>query len=153
MQVISLISVLLGKKGTGADVIELKKRRKKIKEFVRGLEEAQTNAVLTGKGFKSEADLIREFQETELKLPEMLPILLTVPPSVVDNWHYEISLWGHFSVAVYRDMEERDEALKEVKYGSAEVSRTNYLLLNSVETVEKFELVLKSNPCFIEKST
>ena len=97
----------------------MRKRRKKVQAFGKELESSKDDMFLHG-GFKSEEELIEEFKTDKLELPEKVPILLVVPSSVVDNWHFEFSLWGHFSVAVYRD-KEMETALEAVKYGSAEV--------------------------------
>ena len=61
----------------------------------------------------------------------MTPVLLVVPAVVVDNWDYEFTLWGHFSVARYREQQHRDAALDWVKYGAAEVLLCPHSLFGS----------------------
>ena len=66
----------------------------------------------------------------DLNIPEKMPILLVVPSSVLDNWAYEFDLWGHFSVAMYRD-DTREGALDAVRYGEAEVMVVGHKLFGT----------------------
>ncbi len=48
------------------------------------------------------------------------PILVIVPPSVIDNWKNEFETWGHFEVGTYQGGR-REKALQKVKEGISEV--------------------------------
>ena len=55
-----------------------------------------------------------------LTKPEWAPILVIVPPSVIDNWKNEFEAWGHFEVCTYQGSR-REKALQKVKEGISEV--------------------------------
>jgi len=55
-----------------------------------------------------------------LSMPEWAPVLVIVPPSVIDNWMKEFRAWGHFAVGTYQG-KGREQALEKVKNGINEV--------------------------------
>ena len=129
VQVISVISAFLGKTGTGVDSLVLEERKNRVKEFKKQLENWEMDALLGKGSFTPKAERIQLFKN-DLKLPEKMPILLIVPSSVLDNWAYEFELWGHFSVAMYRDTE-RETALEAMLYGEAEVMVVGHKLFGT----------------------
>ena len=90
-----------------------------MKEFKEKVATLEMDAMLGLGSFKPKEERIQLFRDN-LNLPAYMPILLIVPSSVLDNWAYEFDLWGHFSVAMFRDSE-REAALEAVLYGDAEV--------------------------------
>jgi hypothetical protein len=141
VQVLSLVAALLGKRGTLQDKRELKKRVRKVKEYIAEKKKRGDTALelghLSGRE-RIEEDLLKKFKKDILKLPAMLPILLVVPASVVDNWNYEFKLWGHFRVELYRDELDRTLALESINYGSAEVLLCGHSMFSSSEHFEEF---------------
>lgn len=119
VQVISVLSAFLRKTGTGVDSFVLEERKKQVKEFKEKVATLEMDAMLGLGSFKPKEERIQLFRDN-LNLPAYMPILLIVPSSVLDNWAYEFDLWGHFSVAMFRDSE-REAALEAVLYGDAEV--------------------------------
>lgn len=139
VQVISVISAFLGKTGTGHDALILEKRKKKVKEFKKAMQKNEMAAMLGFESFVPKEERKRTFF-AELQIPEKMPILLVVPSSVLDNWLYEFVLWGHFSVAMYRDLE-RESALDEIESGAAEVMVVGHALFGSAKHFEQINAI------------
>jgi DNA excision repair protein ERCC-6-like 2 len=121
LQLIALITALLGKSGTGRDEVVLTKRERELRNVQKNIDSWEESVLLGQRGFGAGRNQYLADQKKKLQLPDFMPILLLVPASVIDNWHYEFTLWGHFRVAVYRGGNSRDEALKSIELGSSEV--------------------------------
>lgn len=116
MQVISLIAALLGKTGTGADALELQKRRKRARELIAEHRRLQQQALDQGEPWTNKILTIA----SELNPPEWAPILVIVPPSIIPNWIGDFGTWGHFGVTLYRG-DGKEKALDDTLNGVAEV--------------------------------
>jgi len=114
VQVISLIAALLGKSGTGADLEELKRRQRFARQKVVSAQRLEEEAIDRGQL------VVSERKDTAVVLPEWAPILIVIPPSIIDNWKQDFGMWGHYGVAIYQGSE-REEALNKIKSGEAEV--------------------------------
>ena len=130
LQVISLLAALLGKSGTGEDKFKLEGRRRGAEKLKKDMESWDVDASLGLRSFQGKEEHV-EREKAKLCLPEMVPILIVVPASVVDNWDYEFSMWGHFRVAVYREERLRSGALDEIRYGAAEILLCGHSLFGS----------------------
>jgi len=112
IQVISLISALLEKKGRREDEIELKRRRKINQEKVNRVRKAKERALREG--------TVEHSSVEELEAPAWSPILIIVPASVVENWLNEFHTWGHFA-AVKFSGPSRDRAFEKITNGQADI--------------------------------
>lgn len=116
MQVIALIAALLGKKGTGADALELQQRTSRAQELIAEHRRSQQQALDRGEPWTNKRLNIA----SDLNPPEWAPILIIVPPSIIQNWIGDFGTWGHFGVALYRG-EGKEKALEDTLNGVAEV--------------------------------
>jgi SNF2 family DNA or RNA helicase len=108
---------LLEKSGTGSDLVELKRRERcaadRFVEANRLEEEAMANGQIWAE---------RGADADNTGLPVWAPILIVIPPSILQNWVQDFETWAHVSVAVYQgDGTKREKALDMIKYGRAEV--------------------------------
>jgi DNA excision repair protein ERCC-6-like 2 len=139
LQLIALLTALLGKSGTGRDEVVLKKREHELRSVQKDLDSWEESALLGQRGFGAGKCHLAD-QKKKLQLPDIMPILLIVPVAVIDNWDYEFTIWGHFRVAVYRGGSIRYEALKSIELGSSEVLLCGHSLFsaeNDYELIEK----------------
>lgn len=120
--------------------MELEKRRKGAAKLIRDVETWDNDALLGLRSFQGKDGYVAD-EKAKLELPEKVPILVVVPASVVDNWDYEFSMWGHFSVALYRDEKHRKEALEAIKYGSAEILLCGHSLFGSSSHIKEFKKI------------
>jgi SNF2 family DNA or RNA helicase len=123
VQVMSLLSALFAKTGTGLDVQKIHNRKKLIKARVQRQKQQEEQALLEGR--VSEACQVKNLANIEeLQLPQRWwPVLIVVPPTVLENWENEFARFTHFSVATYAD-KGRDVALSQIISGMAEVMLT-----------------------------
>jgi SNF2 family DNA or RNA helicase len=77
----------------------------------------------------------------ELQMPdEWYPTLIVVPPTVINNWKNEFAKFTHFSVASYVG-DKREQALEQLKNGSAEVLLTSKSLFAQKEDFRELNKV------------
>ena len=101
------------------DVVELNRRRELVREKIETFKERQDEALMQGYVVP---DTVPDFRK-DLRMPEWYPVLIIVPPSVLQNWRNEFATWTHFGVAAYAG-NEREQALESIRTGSAEVLLT-----------------------------
>jgi hypothetical protein len=101
------------------DVVELNRRRELVREKIETFKEQQDEALMQGRVV---SNTVPDFRE-DLRMPEWYPVLIIVPPSVLQNWRNEFATWTHFGVAAYAG-NEREQALESIRTGSAEVLLT-----------------------------
>ncbi len=123
VQVMSLLSALFNKTGTGLDVLNIEKRKQLVKAKVQEQKCEEEKALLQGRGLKaSKTNVASRTQELELPA-RWWPVLIVVPPTVLENWKNEFARFTHFSVATYSDRG-RDAALAQITSGMADVMLT-----------------------------
>lgn len=133
VQVMSLLAALFGKVGSGLDALKIEQRQEKVKALQQHRKQQEDKALMEGRLsdiFKSKALDTTEIQELELS-QRWWPILIVVPPTVLDNWKKEISQFTHFSVACYSGPD-KVNALKQVECGMAEIMLTKRSMLQHV---------------------
>lgn len=87
-----------------------------VSQKLREIEAANDDALLTGARLASSDTVDLEGVNTS----EWVPVLVIVPPSVIDNWMKEFCTWGHFGVGKYQN-QGRHQALAKVKNGTHEI--------------------------------
>jgi SNF2 family DNA or RNA helicase len=114
VQVIAMLAALLEKKGSGLDKVELVRRRKAIQKRLDENLKLQQEAMRQG-------TVAKTYVPTEgIDLPAWAPILIAVPPSVMENWMNELNTWGHFGAVKFAGPS-RDLALERIREGLDEI--------------------------------
>jgi hypothetical protein len=123
VQILSLLSALFGKSGTGLDVSKMRHRQQLVKAAMEEQKQLERDSLMRGmlEQPMMNPTLSRE-RVQELGLPERWwPVMIAVPPSVLTNWQQEIDKWTNISVAVYSDPDTREKAISQITSGMAEV--------------------------------
>jgi SNF2 family DNA or RNA helicase len=135
VQIISLLSALFHKTGTGLDLQRIQRRQKAAAaRAARETREKQT-ALLAGRVWK---DSVAE--DFEPDLARWAPVLIVVPPSIIQNWTHDFDMWGHFSIVVYQGPG-RTKALESIQRGVAEVLICSKALFMQVSDFQKLSAV------------
>jgi hypothetical protein len=93
------MAALLEKKGTSEDQLLLDRRKKAGRNNLQLVETEKEYARRRG------IMPLQDYSQLDFEpmyLPDWAPILLIVPPNLVDHWKKDISTWGHFSFAAYQ---------------------------------------------------
>ena len=112
VQIISLLAALLGKTGTGKDLIDIQQRRRAVAIRADQVDAERERALLEGRVWTESVP--------ENLLSPWAPVLIIVPPSIVQNWRTDFETWGHFSIVCY-ESSQRERAVEAIKHGAAEV--------------------------------
>eukprot|EP00934_Nitzschia_sp_Nitz4_P000067 Nitzschia sp. Nitz4//scaffold38_size140716//41140//46477//NITZ4_003135-RA/size140716-augustus-gene-0.121-mRNA-1//1//CDS//3329550042//67//frame0 len=141
VQVLALLLALFRKRGTGLDVMQLARRRKIIDKWLEEERLVQEEALRKGQpAIQSSAKHHSELCES-LELPEhWWPILIIVPPTLIENWKNEIARFTHFTLALYTG-KDRDAALTQLVKGSAEVLLTTKALFQQAGTFQELNSI------------
>jgi hypothetical protein len=125
VQVMSLLAALFEKTGTGLDVQKIQRRQEQLKTQLQQRKREEDEALMQGRLLeRSRSTALSTTQIQGLELPERWwPVLIVVPPTVLDNWKKEIAQFTHFSVACYSGTG-KENALKQVACGMAEIMLT-----------------------------
>lgn len=116
VQVIALLCALFEKKGTQADLKVMRDRRTKVSAHLNALRKLADEALARGEMVEEDHN---EWRNT-LELSPWQPVLVVVPPSVVEAWKQSFELFSHFSVSVYSSSTQA-RAIKDVRYGGSDV--------------------------------
>lgn len=131
---ISLIAALLGKHGTGEDLLNLKRREEKVQERLEQVNRAKEKALAEGRIHLNHGE--DNLNTDDLDLPEWSPILIIAPNAVVSHWKKDLVTWGHFSYSVYQGVG-RDAALESVNNCLAEVMLCPHSMIARKEDARK----------------
>ena len=132
IQIVALLSALLGKEGKERDRRRRGEKRKAVEAALAWRRGKEMNGYLDG--------TLGE----ETKMPEVherAPILIVVPASVIDNWGRELATWGHFGFGKYAG-QNRDAVLDDAKSGKLEV----VIIGKALFSAEKHFRALKKVP-------
>jgi superfamily II DNA or RNA helicase len=134
IQVISLLAALLKKKGCGKDEFQLKKRRKLISRQLH-LNRRQHELALRNGNIPELNSHIEG-----LLIPKWVPILVIVPPSVIENWMNEFEAWGHFGVAAFSGSS-KHRALDRVRTGLDEIMVCGKTMLQNDDDLHEIKQI------------
>ena len=118
MQVISLLAALLEKSGTGADLSELRRRKRLARHFRQEARDEQEAALDRGVVYTGSGDNDKDIV-SKIGIPEWAPILIIAPPSIINNWVTASKAWGHFGLEDFASG--RDNALTRITTGESEI--------------------------------
>jgi SNF2 family DNA or RNA helicase len=124
-QILSLLTGLYRKSGTAMDLAAIQRRKNIVREILQSRKRNRLSALL--EGGRLDADSNEPDWKTELDLPDWYPVLIIVPPTLIQNWKNEFARFSHFSVATYRG-DKRSQALECLRNGSAEILLTSHSL-------------------------
>lgn len=130
VQVIAFLAALLEKKGNGKDLAEIKKRRGAARQQVAEASRQEEQTLDKGELWSEPA--IR----TASTLPAWAPILIVVPPSILQHWTKDFKTWGHFAVVSYQGSD-RLLALHDIQYGGAEIMLCSVAILQDKQGVHE----------------
>jgi SNF2 family DNA or RNA helicase len=129
----------LQKSGTGADLIELKRRKSLVKLKMDKMKKENDTALMQGK--IPSHDLTKLVVDNDLHVSEWSPVLVVVPNTVVQNWVDAFQTWGHFAVAVYQGTTSRESQLHSVSIGINEILICPKSMFERREHFDKFLLI------------
>jgi hypothetical protein len=116
VQIISLLSALFHKTGTGLDLQRIQRRQKVAAARAVVVTREKETALLAGRVWIESV----EGDDIEADLAQWAPVLIVVPPTIIKNWTDDFDTWGHFSIAKYQGTG-RVKALESIQRGVAEV--------------------------------
>jgi DNA excision repair protein ERCC-6-like 2 len=127
IQVISLLAALLEKHGTAQDKFDLEKCQKRIQQQLerhRSEQERTLRLGIVGPCFSNPTEGII--------MSAWVPILVLVPPSVIENWRNEFQAWGYFGVAAYAGPS-REQEIERIYNGLEEIMICGKSILQNEE--------------------
>lgn len=134
MQVVVLIAALLHKTGKGADLHEVLRRKKYVE--TRLWEINCDNA----KSLRETGRLLEPVDiSEEVGRQRWAPILLLVPPSVVEQWKRDFGTWGYFALSVYASGSGQEAALEMVRTGQSEVMICTHSMFQNRATLDSLK--------------
>lgn len=141
VQVLGLLLALFGKVGTGQDVVNIRKRLELVRMKMESERQDKEAALQQGQIISSKQSLSQSDLCTRLLLPEKWwPVLIVVPPTLVENWKNEFSKFTHFSVAYYVG-NQRDLELSRLIHGSAEILLTTKALFQQAASFQELNSI------------
>jgi superfamily II DNA or RNA helicase len=114
----------LKKSGCGEDELQLRQRRKLITQKLDQDRREQERALRLGNVTELSSHI------AGLLMPKWSPILVIVPPSVIENWMNEFKAWGHFGVVAFTGPS-RDMAMGRIRTGLDEIMVCGRTMLQS----------------------
>jgi SNF2 family DNA or RNA helicase len=137
VQVIALFCALFGKTGTVEDLKTMRERKKKVSAHIQALQSLADEALTKGEVVEEDDNEWRK----SLDMSPWHPVLVLVPPSVMEAWKQSFELFSYFSVSVYSS-KTGTKAIEAVRYGSSDVllcpkslfqSEVHFNIINNVK--------------------
>jgi SNF2 family DNA or RNA helicase len=116
VQVIALLCALFDKTGTGKDMKEIRDRSRMVSAHLRDIRTLQDDALGLGQVVEEN---IEEWKGS-VGLSPWHPVLIIVPPTIIESWKNSFQLFSHFSVSTYYSQNKAD-AVRTVLYGGADI--------------------------------
>lgn len=117
VQVIGLLAAMLRKTGTGQDQIDARLRRSRAQRLLAKRDLLQEQALIRG---DFAAPVTTEQVGCANAPAKWAPVLIVMPPSIMQNWVRDIKIWTHLSIATYHGPL-RTSALNQIKSGDCEI--------------------------------
>mmetsp|Transcript_44634 Transcript_44634/g.108243 ORF Transcript_44634/g.108243 Transcript_44634/m.108243 type:complete len:1809 (+) Transcript_44634:144-5570(+) len=116
VQVIALLCALFNRTGTKKDLQLVLEQKRKAQENISTFKNASNAALGLGKMPPSREDSLKH----RLDLSPWSPVLVIVPPSIVETWKRSLLEFSHFSVVEYTT-QKKSAALEMMKAGGADI--------------------------------
>ncbi|MGK3738362.1 MAG: SNF2 family DNA or RNA helicase [Bacillariaceae sp.] len=139
-----MLCALFNKTGTKKDLQDIRDRNRLVSEHISKLQKLKYQALCNGEIVEEN---IEEWKET-LSISPWHPVMIVVPPTILEVWNRAFQDFSHFSVSMYSGKSpKRTDAIKSVFYGNADIllvpksafqSESNYRDLEKV----KWKLVI-----------
>eukprot|EP00522_Entomoneis_paludosa_P011126 CAMPEP_0172442048 /NCGR_PEP_ID=MMETSP1065-20121228/2519_1 /TAXON_ID=265537 /ORGANISM="Amphiprora paludosa, Strain CCMP125" /LENGTH=1289 /DNA_ID=CAMNT_0013191709 /DNA_START=35 /DNA_END=3904 /DNA_ORIENTATION=+ len=115
VQTVALVAALLGKTGTGEDLLSIQQRMCEFAERKKKKQDAELEALRNGAVYTEPVT-----DEEPLVKSQWFPILVVAPSSVLSNWVTDFNFWGYFAIALYNN-DDSYAGIESVIGGLAEV--------------------------------
>ena len=116
MQVISLLCALFRKTGTRKDFLDIRGRKSLVRQQIVKVQKLKDQALGMGEVVNENI----EKWKTSLGLSAWNPVMIIVPPTIVDTWKNAFETFSHFSVSFYSS-KSKANAIESILYGSADI--------------------------------
>ena len=109
---------LFNKTGTKKDLQDIRNRNILVHKQISKLQKLKDQAICNGEIVEENID---EWKET-LSISPWHPVMIVVPPSILEVWERAFDEFSHFSVSMYSGkIDKRTEAIKSVLYGKSDI--------------------------------
>jgi SNF2 family DNA or RNA helicase len=116
VQVIALLCALFNKTGTRKDLLDIRDRNAFVRKQILKVQKLKDQAMHMGEVLNEN---IGEWNKT-LSLSPWNPVMIIVPPTILDTWKTAFETFSHFSVSFYSSKTKMD-AIQSVLYGGADI--------------------------------
>ena len=116
VQVIALLCALFNKTGTRKDLQDIRDRNTLVRDQQFKMQKLRDEALRMG-------EVVEENMEewkTSLSLSPWNPVMIIVPPTILDTWKNAFKTFSHFAVSFYSSKTKTD-AINSVLYGNADI--------------------------------
>lgn len=107
---------MFNKTGTGKDLQDIKRRNRLVRDRIVALRKIRDEALYRG-------EVVEDDDKGWLKsldLSPWHPVIIVVPPTIVEAWKKSFAAFTHFSVAVYSS-QSKERSLDAIRYGRCDV--------------------------------
>jgi SNF2 family DNA or RNA helicase len=113
-----LLCALFNKTGTKKDLQDIRDRNIRVRKQISKLQKLKDQAICNGVIIEEN---IEEWKET-LSISPWHPVMIVVPPTILEVWDRAFQDFSHFSISMYfGDSIKRTDAIKSVLYSDADI--------------------------------